>query len=347
MTDLRKQNKRLYVQLRRYRILNSLLHNSRKYSFEELLEAVNQQLEMDQLKQISRRTLFNDFRTMEDLFLVKISADKHGHYRYEDTGNYFDEGNLRTYDQFLLEMSLQLFKRYKFTSYYEKFSSMLSRIFAGTILDGLKQGTDLNYIQIAESVEDGGHKWIETVIAAIRDRKCLKTIYHPFGKEEGIRTVSPYALREYRNQWYMVAHAKEKEDDRPYVFRLNRIKKIEEADAPYVSAETCGFDTQNFFKYTLGVYHIHDQAPLEVRLRAKGWVMKLIQERPLHETMRMEQVTSDSMDISIQVYNSPELVSLILGYGPEIEVVAPQDLRAEIALMVTKMHAFYNSKPKG
>jgi predicted DNA-binding transcriptional regulator YafY len=78
-------------------------------------------------------------------------------------------------------------------------------------------------------------------------------------------------------------------------------------------------------------------APITVRLRAHGVTARVFAERTFHESQRIIERTprttqqAETTTIEMRVASGRGLVRFILGWGPEVEVLAPPDLRREIA----------------
>jgi len=55
-----------------------------------------------------------------------------------------------------------------------------------------------------------------------------------------------------------------------------------------------------------------------------------IHTQPLHESQKVEEENDDHVIISLAIEDSPDLSRLLLGWGDEVEVLEPVDLRNEI-----------------
>lgn len=81
---------------------------------------------------------------------------------------------------------------------------------------------------------------------------------------------------------------------------------------------------------------IHGE-PVTVRLRAHGVTARVFAERTFHESQRVIERTPrtarqvETTTIEMRVASGRGLIRFILGWGPEVEVLSPSDLRQEIA----------------
>ena len=318
----------------RIKILDRIFKSGRKYSIEQLTQLVIEDLMdyQDDIKNpkkitITTKTIRNDIKDMLISHPVNI-INKGGKFYYESPDDSIDNLNIRENDRNVIEMALQIFSNYKGSSYFEKFNDVFSRVLESSVLRKLQKNIP-KFIQIGETIGDSGQQWIEPIYQAISDKRCLLIHYNPYGQNTKIRTISPYILKEYRNKWYMVAHAKEiTENGSTNLFKLFRIQKIELSDSEYYVDPT--FNANAYFKYSLGVFHSHELTPIDVKMKFKKHLIPLISENKLHHTMEIISQSQDEITARIKVYNTVELKTLILGFGSGIQVISPLDLKNEI-----------------
>lgn len=133
---------------------------------------------------------------------------------------------------------------------------------------------------------------------------------------------------------YLVASAWDYMDLRHYA--LHRVATAEVVDEPIKSLPIADVDAyvDQTFRYPVG------DMSLCLKLRFEGAVGQHLVERPLAPN---QTVTADEsgLTISADVADSEELRWWILGFGPLVEVLEPQRLRAEVAGLVQKMSARY------
>jgi len=326
---------------RRYILIDSILKSYKRYSIKEIAEKVNEQLIEDGFGPVTDRMIYNDLKMIQAEYPVTI-IKKDSKYQYETRDESISDEILRAEDRNIIEMALQTFAIYKGSGLFEKFDDVITRLMAGSVLRGLNKNGHEKYIQIGELSGETGQRWIEVIYNAIVEGKTLRIYYKPYGQETKIRTISPYLLKEYRNIWYMVAYANETETSN--IFKLTRVQKIEPSSEPYFIDDK--FNREEYFKHSLGVFHIHGGEPIEVKLRFDEPLVQLISENLVHPTMRVLSKTDQEMVVTFRVYNTIELKNKILGFGADVEVLGPEALRAEIMEIASRMHALYNKIEK-
>jgi len=327
---------------KRFIIIDGILKSHKRYSIKEIAEKVNEQLEEDGYAMVSERMIYNDIQMLQNEFPVNI-IKKDGKYQYETRDESITNEILDQKDREIIEMALQTFSIYKGSGLFEKFDDVITRLMAGSVLRRLNKSDHKKYIQIGELTGKTGQEWIEVIYDAIVNYKTLIIHYKPYGGETNTRTISPYLLKEYRNVWYMVACANEtKHKGGTNLFKLNRIQKIEPCDATFEIEEK--FSAEDYFKYSLGVYHVHGAEPIEVKLKFNRQLIPLISETKIHASMEIISKTEEEMVVTFTVYNTIELKNKILSYGSSAEVLSPKELREEIIKIIDQSKLVYSKK---
>ena len=325
---------------KRFILIDGILKSHKRYSIREIAEKVNEQLEEDGFAMVSERMIYNDIQMMQEEYPVNI-IKKDGKYQYETRDESITNEILDQKDRELIEMALQTFSIYKGSGLFEKFDDVITRLMAGSVLRRLNKLDHKKYIQIGELTGKTGQEWIEVIYDAIVNYKTLKMYYKPYGGETKLRTISPYLLKEYRNVWYMVASVKEMQHKGgTNLFKLNRIQKIEQCDEMFEIDDK--FSAEDYFKYSLGVFHVHAAEPIEVKLKFNKNLIPLISETKIHPSMEIISKTEEEMVVTFTVYNTIELKNKILSYGANAEVLSPKELRNEIIGIIEQAKILYS-----
>jgi proteasome accessory factor B len=86
---------------------------------------------------------------------------------------------------------------------------------------------------------------------------------------------------------------------------------------------------------------ISDQEPVEVQLRFAQAVASRVAETTWHPTQVVEWESDGALTWRATVSGTIEIRRWILSWGPDVEVLAPADLRAEVAELVAATSARY------
>jgi predicted DNA-binding transcriptional regulator YafY len=124
------------------------------------------------------------------------------------------------------------------------------------------------------------------------------------------------------------------------LFKLNRIQKIEPCDEVFKIDDK--FSPEDYFKYSLGVFHVHAAEPIEVKIKFDKKLIPLISETKIHTSMEIISKTEEEMIVTFTVYNTIELKNKILSYGANAEVLSPKVLRDEIINIINNAKKLYS-----
>jgi predicted DNA-binding transcriptional regulator YafY len=155
--------------------------------------------------------------------------------------------------------------------------------------------------------------------------RVLDIRYH--GRErdrETSRSVHPQRLLRYADNWYLIAQCETAQGLR--AFSLDRIRRVKRTERPALALDATALD--RFLNASFGIFSgvAEAWAVLRFTAAASRWVAD--------ETWHPEQIGYwDQGCWQLQVpYSDPrELTMQILKYGPDVQVLAPPELRAAIA----------------
>ena len=185
------------------------------------------------------------------------------------------------------------------------------------------------YIQFEPRKTQGAeHLW--GILHAIKNRRTLQVSYKKYWDNEfSVRTLHPYAIREYRFRWYLVA--KDEGDNEIKTFGLDRIQGLE--ILPHKFTYPKDFSIEEYFKYAYGIIRPNYDNPEEVVLSFNAVQGKYIKSQPMHHSQKILKDTADELQISMLVFPSYDLVMDILSHGDNVRVLSPQSVIDEVTSM--------------
>ncbi|MHB8991865.1 MAG: helix-turn-helix transcriptional regulator [Chloroflexota bacterium] len=119
-------------------------------------------------------------------------------------------------------------------------------------------------------------------------------------------------------------------------FKLERIRHIELTEEAYLIPAS--FDPNDYLKASWGV--VADEE-VEVRLRFSPTVARRMKECTWHPSQRVGDLPDGRLDFAVTVAGTMEITPWILSWGAEVEVLAPEQLRAKVADIATRMRTTY------
>ncbi|MCX6227086.1 MAG: WYL domain-containing protein [Bacteroidia bacterium] len=195
------------------------------------------------------------------------------------------------------------------------------------MFNSLNQAQDMTpYIHL-EKRRPQGTENLYGLLHAIKNRLLISFTYQKFWEDEITqRQVHPYALKEFKNRWYVVA--KDLKDDAIKTFGLDRLSDLEISKKKFDL--TAGFNIEEHFRYCFGIVSPNSDAPEEIILSFDPVQGKYIKTLPLHETQKVIIDDEEELVISLKLYVTHDLIMELLSFGNSMAVIKPESLFNEI-----------------
>ena len=199
-------------------------------------------------------------------------------------------------------------------------------------------GSAVSFAQVQWCRCDAG--LLDTLISALASRRLLSLTY--FTAHSGrtrSRTVEPYRLHHYRGTWHLIGFCHLR--NQPRVFMLSRIQKLEPLADQYTSPR---FDVADFLEGTFGIFR---GGPVqEVVLRFSPAIARIVRDEIWHPDQEMTDLPDGGLRLCLKVSNLTEIRRHVLMYGPDVEVLAPDELRRQVIDAAEGIRKFYGPEKK-
>ena len=240
------------------------------------------------------RSSFNKYRdAILDMFGLIIDCDSTYHYYISNPGE-VDEDQTKQW--------------------------MLSMLTTGLTLSGSSAIKDS---VILENVP-AGFEFLPVILQAIRQTRTIMMGYQKFGFEPYTKPVDPYAVKLFRQRWYLLAD----NGERMSVYSFDRMQSAALTDQRF--ARPKDFSPEDYFAEYFGV--MTDGTPLEhVVLRAYGKMANLLRTLPLHASQRELESGEGYTDYALDIRPSIDFVSELLSKIDGLDVLEPQSLKEKIS----------------
>ena len=174
------------------------------------------------------------------------------------------------------------------------------------------------------------------ILRAIKNKIQIKFTYHKFWEDEFTeRIVDPYALKEFRSRWYVLA--RDHKNNIVKSFALDRLTNLE------ITRDKIGqqpeFDVAKHYKYCFGIVGptgATGQKPAEVILSFTSYQGRYIKSLPLHRTQEVLIDTDEEFRIGLKVFLTEDFRMELLSYTKNMKILAPLSLAAEIKGILDK-----------
>lgn len=326
--------------LTRYRVLDACFSNwMRKYYAEDLIAKCNEALaerypsgEMG----ISRRTFFDDLNDLGELVggygveIKRLNDGRKKYYRYDkENFSLFAKGFTEEELQALKE-NVQTLQRFKGLPSFSWMSSLVSKLEDKL---NVKASVD-NILAYEENAGYTGIDWLKDCFDAIVNKQPVRIDYRNFEEKEFKWTIHSYYIKEYNNRWFLIGF--NPEYNRLSHIPLDRIDNIEPLHIEYIPNTSTDFE--KYFDNVIGTTVV--DAPIqEIRLRFTPKRLQYVLTKPIHKSQKCSDANTGI--VSLQLIPNRELETLILSFGPDVEVLEPVSLRQQIQDKIKKSYSHY------
>lgn len=177
------------------------------------------------------------------------------------------------------------------------------------------------------------------LLQAIKNRVQVKFTYNKYHENEvSQRIVQPYALKEFRNRWYVLAN--DLKDNQLKSFALDRLTRLESTKKKFKFPND--FNLNDHYKYSFGIISPNGQKPQEVILSFDPFQGKYIKSLPLHESQHILIDNNEELRIRLTVYVTHDFFMELLSYGKNLKVIKPESLVNDMKSTLKKALKLYD-----
>ena len=182
--------------------------------------------------------------------------------------------------------------------------------------------------RVAVEEVPSGQKFLTTVMQAMLDNAVLRLTYKKYlSAEADVRTIRPYAVKEFEKRWYVVAYSEQQGELRSYA--LDRVISLARTGERF--RMPAGFDIDKAFEASYGIYLPEEgQKPVLVKLRATPREAAYLKDLPLHPSQLLLEETPRGSLFALRVIPNPNLVMDLVRRAGPLEVLEPESLRKEV-----------------
>ncbi len=185
-----------------------------------------------------------------------------------------------------------------------------------------------------------GTEYFELIVRAMKENLKIRITYHKFDHEAYTITVDPYAIKVFKQRWYLLAKNYKRES--PTVYALDRMESVEIlAEKFQIPAD---FSAEAFFQHCYGVICDPKVEPQLIVLRAYPPLMHYLRTLPLHHSQRELTATPEYVDFELYISPTFDFKQELLAQAKDVEVLKPISLREEMQRMMLEVMERYKSE---
>lgn len=191
------------------------------------------------------------------------------------------------------------------------------------LFNAMKVTENISGIIHFEKRRPQGTENMNGLLHAIQNRVQIEFTYSKYWENEPTqRTAEPYALKEFKNRWYLVAL--DHKDLRIKTFALDRLTDLEITKRKFQHPQK--FDANSYFKHCFGIITADDEQPQEIVLSFEPFQGKYIKSLPLHESQEVLIDNEHEIRIRLKIYLTHDFLMEILSHGENVKVIEPAGL---------------------
>ena len=279
-------------------------------------------IELSEYCGVDRRTIYRDLMTLHDMGVPVWEAS--GRYGI-NRETYLSTVRLNLNETIALFFAVRLLAHHS-DEHNPHVVSALSKL-----ATGLPDATISGHIaQVAEEIRtrplrEGYVRVFEVITRGWADRKRVSIQYRSADGKVTERVICPYFLEVTRREpgAYVIAY-----DDLRGALRTFKIERINDAELLDSS-----YDIPNDFdphEHLASSWGVMDEPEVEVQLRFSAAVSHRVQESRWHHSQQVRELDDGGCEVVMRVNGIREIRMWVLGWGGDVEVLAPAELRQEV-----------------
>lgn len=182
-----------------------------------------------------------------------------------------------------------------------------------------------------------GREWLEPILQALQQNKELDVVYENFVGKKYTGIIQPLCIKLCKRRWYVLARLPE---DKMRIFSLDRVINLCITDNTFVYPSD--FSPSAYFTNFYGIL-VTDEKPEKIVLRTYKELPGYLRSLQLHPTQHEQETKDGHTDFSLRLVPTFDFIQELLLHRDQLEVIAPQSLRDEMATIISKMSDRYNS----
>ncbi|UCE24332.1 MAG: YafY family transcriptional regulator [Candidatus Zixiibacteriota bacterium] len=273
---------------------------------------------------VTERSIYRDIISLSEMN-VPIYYDN-GYKLASD--NFLPALNFSFEEYHLLKLALESSPLIKTNAYSETFRSVKAKIescLSEKVRREKKFTPETTHIENPISGEkEKGERFYQTIEKAIGSCSRIKMKYKAVESGPNERLVDPYFIIFRGRAFYFVGYCHLRKDFR--TFRIDRVEKIEILPESFLKDSSIHPETN--FEDSWSVF---SGKPVNIEVLFKGVAARVVLSATHHPNEKVERLDDGRVRYRVTTRGTEEIQRWIIGFGDEAEVIAPAELRRNLA----------------
>lgn len=330
----------------RYLILDNLLRQNKKnkLSKAELLNELNNQLTKENFNSIRMTQFEKDIDYFKNKLKGKISIEQKG----QKTLYFYNRRDISINSK-LGFSSKDLLLALDFLKGHQDKNDFLNKA-----IQEITKKFNIHFNEKSAFHIDSNHlydkeysKFISQIFNSIKNQKVLIVHYEINEKNIKIFSFHPHLLKEFNGRWFVFGFCEEYENVPNFQVRLDRITKITDSENIYNISKFRKQDYVEYFDKRIGVSNrkIDGIENIEhlIKLKFNKEYYDYFLTKPISQILKSDFVDNNEFVIvTFKLFINNELISRILSFKSNVEVLEPYELRQLVKKEIIKLIDLYN-----
>lgn len=202
-------------------------------------------------------------------------------------------------------------------------------------------------LEEAFSVKDSGVvpgdvRLFEKLSRAVLECRELRFEYRKIDSDQWeARKLRPFHLSDFDGGWYVIGHDPDRSARR--TFALQRMRAVRVLKTRFLRPND--FNLTEHLGGSFGVWHRPEDKGKRhrIRLRFTGWAARMVSERRWHPSQETRWLgkKEETLEMILDLSGFEEISRWILSWGPQVEVLEPEELREALIQSLTTTQQIY------
>ncbi len=194
--------------------------------------------------------------------------------------------------------------------------------------------SSMTNIILFEKRQASGLNNLDGIVHCIKNRKVLSCKYTKHW--EGIskkRVLEPYAVKEFRNRWYLLANEDDGKEFLLKTFGLDRITDLEIHSKTFNKKDVC---INDLFKNSFGIISTIDEEPQKIILSFDPEQGQYVKSLPLHHSQTVLEDNEEVYKIGLTLVPTYDFYQELLTHTQRLIAIEPKEVKTEFVRILNK-----------
>lgn len=194
------------------------------------------------------------------------------------------------------------------------------------LVNAYKKAADQANILLFEKRQASGLENLDGLIHAIKNTKIISCTYTKYW--EGVpnkKVLEPYAVKEFRNRWYLIAKDRNDDDFTLKTYGLDRISNLEIHSSTYVKNKKV--NVEDMFINSFGIISTLGQEPTKITLSLIPWQGMYVKSLPIHHSQKILVDNENELKLELNLVPTYDFFQEILTHNQRLLSLEPKVVR--------------------